>query len=359
LWLRPAAKQAQAAAPPQTKLAPPAVTTKEREKSAKEAPKDKPKEQARDLELSKALATPIKFGGFDDPKTTLIEALDALARDYHITIHVNERAFKYEQVNDVLKTEIAQPNPVPGMNARLGTVLKIILGRVPVPSGATFLIREDYIEITTQYAARVEMGIKSENPLALDGPVPPEGLPPLVWEDFEEQPLKLALRSVSNNTGWNIVLDPRAGEKAQTAVTARLMNVPADTAVRILADMGDLQVVRLDNVLYVTTPQNAARLQAQQNQRERGKGMGGVLEPRKGGGQYPGAIAPGKKAAQEWFEPRRGDTGGGTRPLCRPSGAQSLCCRPCSRGFRPWLLTAAPPGLQGGRPCKSETGRRV
>ena len=26
-------------------------------------------------------------------------------------------------------------------------------------------------------------------------------------------------------------------------------------------------MVRLDNVLYVTTPQNAARLQAQQNQR--------------------------------------------------------------------------------------------
>ena len=86
-----------------------------------------------------------------------------------------------------------------------------------------------------------------------------------MWEDFEEQPLKLALRSVSNKTGSNIVLDPRAGEKAQTAVTARLMNVPVDTAVRILADMADLQVVRLDNVLYVTTRENAARLQAQRN----------------------------------------------------------------------------------------------
>jgi hypothetical protein len=130
--------------------------------------------------------------------------------------------------------------------------------RIPVPSGVTYLIRKDHIEITTQQAALNELGIKSTSPL--------EGfMPPLVWEDFEEQPLKLALRSMSNNSGRNIVLDPRVGEKVQTAVTARLMNVPVGTAVRILADMADLQVVALDNVLYVTTPQNAARLEVQQN----------------------------------------------------------------------------------------------
>src|SRR5207253_1256560 len=105
------------------------------------------KEQACDLELSKALSTPVKFGGFDDPKTTLIEALDVLAKRYDITFDVNERAFKFEQIDDVLKTEIAQPKPIPEMNTRLGRILKKILERVPVPSGATFLIRKDHIEI--------------------------------------------------------------------------------------------------------------------------------------------------------------------------------------------------------------------
>jgi hypothetical protein len=63
----------------------------------------------------------------------------------------------------------------------------------------------------------------------------------------------------------NVVLDPRAlaesGEKL--TVTARFHNVPVDTAVRILSNMADLQMVRLDNVLYITTPKRAAQLQAE------------------------------------------------------------------------------------------------
>jgi RNA polymerase sigma factor (sigma-70 family) len=257
----PAGKQAQAAAPPQAGPAPPAVAAKKEERPEKEAPKDTepigPHAKSREMELrpSKALATPVKFPGFDDPKTTLVEALDSLAKRYDITFDVNEKAFKAEQVNEVILTEIAQPHPIPEMQARLGRILKKILDRIPNPSGATFLIRKDLIEITTQAAVRDELGIKGEGPL-----------PPLVSEEFEEEPLKLALRRVSDSTESNIVLNLRPADKAQTLVTARLMNVPVETAVRILADMAGLQVVRLDNVLYVTTPEHAARLQIQQNE---------------------------------------------------------------------------------------------
>jgi hypothetical protein len=40
-----------------------------------------------------------------------------------------------------------------------------------------------------------------------------------------------------------------------------LTNVPLDTAVQLLADMAELKVVHRDNVLYVTTPEHAAKLE--------------------------------------------------------------------------------------------------
>jgi hypothetical protein len=56
------------------------------------------------------------------------------------------------------------------------------------------------------------------------------------------------------------VIDPRVGkEKASIPITAWLPNVPLETAVHLLADMGGLSVVRMDNVFYVTTPENAAK----------------------------------------------------------------------------------------------------
>jgi hypothetical protein len=46
-------------------------------------------------------------------------------------------------------------------------------------------------------------------------------------------------------------------------ITADFANVPVDSAVRILANMADLQMVQVDNVLYVTTPKRAEQMQAQ------------------------------------------------------------------------------------------------
>ena len=38
------------------------------------------------------------------------------------------------------------------------------------------------------------------------------------------------------------------------------MNVPVETALKLIANMADLGVVQLDNVFYVTTPENAEKL---------------------------------------------------------------------------------------------------
>jgi hypothetical protein len=76
-----------------------------------------------------------------------------------------------------------------------------------------------------------------------------------------------ALQDLATRTGFSIVVDVRTADKKQTQVTANLANVPLDTAVLLLADMADLKPVLLDNVFYVTTPENAAKLRAEQEQR--------------------------------------------------------------------------------------------
>ena len=56
------------------------------------------------------------------------------------------------------------------------------------------------------------------------------------------------------------VVDSRVEAKVVTKVSARLTNVPVDTAVRILCDMAGLSVVRIDNVFYVTSAENAQKV---------------------------------------------------------------------------------------------------
>jgi hypothetical protein len=206
-------------------------------------------------ELIDALNRAVKFPGIEDPKATLIEALDQLARMYDLSFEVNERAFKFEMVPDVLKTEVELPNPIPPMNATPAHVLRKVLARVPVPSDATFLVRKDTIEITTGLALRDEVwGANYRGPWL-----------PLVYVRFERVPLQEALRELARQTDTNIVLDVDVGRRARVPVTARLRNAPLGVAVRLLADMADLRAVQVANVVYVTTPRKADRLQARVN----------------------------------------------------------------------------------------------
>jgi RNA polymerase sigma factor (sigma-70 family) len=205
----------------------------------------------RDIEIRDDLAKVTKFDGIDDPKWTLVDALDQLSAKYGISFHVNERAFAFEMVDQVLTKEIIQSRPMPPTIAPLATVLNRILDRITVASGAVYLIRRNYVEITTGHAAQTEIEDK------------PGGKPvfPLVYEHFQETPLPDALRMVADHTDVNIVIDPKSlAVINDTKVSAPLHNVPVETAVRVLAQMGDLDVIRTANVYYVTSKGDAETL---------------------------------------------------------------------------------------------------
>jgi hypothetical protein len=121
------------------------------------------------------------------------------------------------------------------------------------------LIKPDGIQITTRRAVFPDSFRNS-----------PKRQLPLVSCEFEKKPLAEALKELNETVDFNIVLDVRMAESAKAPVTARLDNVPLDTAVQLLADMGDLKAVLIDNVLYVTLKDNARALEAERLKRNEG-----------------------------------------------------------------------------------------
>jgi RNA polymerase sigma factor (sigma-70 family) len=207
----------------------------------------------RGMDLAQILTKPVDFKGFDDPKITLAEGLDALARLFNVSFDIDEHAFG-PLIDEASKVEIAQPLPIPPMRATLQHVLRKILTRLPADSGATFVIRKDHIQITTQKAIRKELGIPDDRALL-----------PLVYEEFDDEPLPKALRKLADASGFSVVLDRQGvADDKFPRVAAHFHNVPVDTAVRVLADMADLGMVQLDNVLYLTSREKALRLKAEQ-----------------------------------------------------------------------------------------------
>jgi RNA polymerase sigma factor (sigma-70 family) len=256
--------------PPPGKEAP----RKDEEKPAAKGGKATAEVISRSQELRQILASTINFSGIDDPKTTLIEAMDQLAKIHNVTFDVNEEAFKADGVNDILKTEITVMHPLPPLKTTLRNVLRKILSRAPSPSGTTFLIRQDTIEITTVAAVRAELGMEDDQRLL-----------PLVWESFRNTSLLSALEALSDSSGFNVVVDPRQVVKIKDLeVTMKLANVPVDTAVRILADAGNLTVVPMDNTFYLTSSENATRLRKDLPARYQAEGPPFPPAPGKPGG---------------------------------------------------------------------------
>lgn len=86
---------------------------------------------------------------------------------------------------------------------------------------------------------------------------------PAVDEKVAVEANKLPLRQVISSltkSGFNITLDPATGIKADAEVTLKLNNVSCEAAVKQLAELAGLRVVRMDNSLFITTPEKADRL---------------------------------------------------------------------------------------------------
>jgi hypothetical protein len=197
--------------------------------------------------------------------------LDYLSDKYGVTIRIDPAAFARFGVTKPYEIEDQLVRVMAGRNLTSADVLREVLAQVP-PIGTeelsiTYAVKGARIAIVPEYKipyARTLAKESEETPLIsyfmLENQV--EGGPTSL--DCTNQPLIDVLRELADDTGANIVLDDRAKEKGQTPVTVSLQNVRLFTALRVIADMADLQPTTIGNVYYVTTKENADRLHRQE-----------------------------------------------------------------------------------------------
>jgi hypothetical protein len=249
-----------------------------REKHADNSPKSPQKSGASEkrpaskiTQMHNALARKINLEqGLD--ATSLKEALEYLQDKTDVLFLVD---------NDAFKRDINIPEPenqkikLPRMTGvRLSTVLEQLCSQLD----GNYLVRPDYISITSkpQWYAHIwgrDTGLED-----VPGTKPP--LIHAVNAGFDHRPLESALGELAELSGISIVIDyRRTGEQAKAPVTARFTNAPLETAVRLMADQAGLQMTVLDNVLYITTGENARAISAEHEKANRGGLVNSLSNP--------------------------------------------------------------------------------
>jgi len=115
------------------------------------------------------------------------------------------------------------------------------------------MVRNDHIEILPRDAAMREAGLAV--PPRSDETGPPTGpiTPPLVNVVVVEKTLPTVLTELARVYDLNVVVEARVQKDLRgVVVTERLLNVPADTALELLAGQAGLSVVRKGNTFRVT-----------------------------------------------------------------------------------------------------------
>jgi hypothetical protein len=210
-------------------------------------------------ELLARLRKPVDI---DRVETGLAALASLVTEKYGVTALVNETAFKmFDQA--VSPGDLMVKVPA-ARSASLVSVLPRVLG----PIGTTFLVFKDHIEfVPILFAARETKNLMA----AEDDSGAVEMRSPLVSMIFKERPLNEAVAEVAEEYNLTVVVLPQSGDARTGFVTARLLNVPADKALEILALQSDLRVIRKANAFLITTRDHANDLLGEEVEHERQK----------------------------------------------------------------------------------------
>jgi hypothetical protein len=77
-------------------------------------------------------------------------------------------------------------------------------------------------------------------------------------------PLGAALKDIARGAALNLIIDPRVGRDADAKITLQLDDATLETAVRLLAEMGNLKSVRMGNVIFITNEARAEKLRREE-----------------------------------------------------------------------------------------------
>jgi type II secretory pathway component GspD/PulD (secretin) len=191
---------------------------------------------------------------------SLVELLNQLSKTHNVTFLINQDCFDQAGIPDIKEKK---PNVV--ATSLKGLSLHHFIVQVLKSMRATYIIRGNAVEIVTvAEAARVAKAAIDEDA---------EGIKslkePLVCAIFKQKPLKESVELMANRYELNVSISPQAGEVNAGGITVRIMNLPADKAIEMLAQQHDLRVVRKGNAYLITSPEHAKKLLAEQAQEER------------------------------------------------------------------------------------------
>lgn len=184
----------------------------------------------------------------------LFELLQDLAKRHDLTFVILEETFKAEGLANIRE---AKPN----LTATKfdGLTVHRFLSMILKSVDAAYLVRADHIEITTRTAALKEAGLEeaaaaaesSDDPNAGSKAAFRHGLP-IVSVVVDEQPLDEVIAKLARDYDLNVVIHPEV-RKAMKAmrVSERLLNVPADDALELLAALVEQPVVRKGNTFRI------------------------------------------------------------------------------------------------------------
>lgn len=192
---------------------------------------------------------------------SLAEFAAAVEKATGVGVAINERAFSTDGEN-------GDPAELPVRPARFkGATAADVLRHTVARHGATFVVRRTHVEILPLAAARREAKLST----GTDGNGDPIEPAPLVSAVFKEKPVNEALAELAAEHDLTVVVAPQAGDHKTTCVSARLLNVPADKAVELLAVQADLRVVRRGAAFLVTSKDHAEQLFNERMDREQRK----------------------------------------------------------------------------------------
>ncbi|MFO0801729.1 MAG: hypothetical protein U0791_01215 [Gemmataceae bacterium] len=202
------------------------------------------------------------------------ELKDLIADKHGVQVLINNAAFNMAVGENATGFQVEMPK---AKGLPLGAVLKQVLSQ----RDATFLVRKSHIEIVPNSVAAKEAKVTPEE----DGTVV---LPVLVSAVYKEKPLNEALADLAEEHDLTITVAPQAADNKAAFINARLLNVPADKAIELMAIQADLRVVRKGNAWLITSKDHEQELFERKLERSKQKKEVELLgTPPFGSGQPP------------------------------------------------------------------------
>ena len=181
-----------------------------------------------------------------EPNTPIREALSHISERYNMTIVIDTDAFKVDQNEPDIEGRPVRLLRLP--NVKVVTALRVLFQQI----NGDFYIKDNMLTVVPR--TYIETGRVLKHPVDVS---------------FNKRPLADALTELSELSGLSIVLDPRGQADGNFAATADFRNVPVQDAVRVLANMAGMKSVVMDNLLYVTSTNNAEHLQKEKERIEK------------------------------------------------------------------------------------------